>query len=82
MNRHDSLLIQHALEVLDENAKDFKATRSVAVKLALRVLYAHISEPRDLIGYWNVADNPNPTQRRHNLLKVLAVIRAQVGRRM
>ena len=80
MSRREARLVELALRILHaESKRHGEVARSDGVRLALRVLLRHVDR-HTLISFWTVASNDNPSQRTHNLRRVLRTIDALVTR--
>jgi hypothetical protein len=82
MAAHESLLIDHALDVLREIARDrTRGSRQCpALKLALRVLLERSEQRWCINDFWRFAEEPDPNHRCRNLRATLGTVASCVGR--
>lgn len=82
MAPHDSLLIDQALHVLSEVARDRSPgpKQSPCLKLALRVLLAHASQRYYIDQFWSFAGWEDHNSRSLTLQKIIAPLVRSVGR--
>ena len=80
MSKREARLVELALAILQaESRRHGGVARTDGVRLALRVLLRHVDQ-HTLTSFWNVMANDNPSQRTHNLRRVLRTIDAVASR--
>jgi hypothetical protein len=82
MPSHESLLIDHALQVLREIARDRSpgSKQTPCLKLALRTLLEHTSQRWWIDEFWKLAGSADQNHRCRSLQKTLPPVAGSVGR--
>lgn len=82
MPTHESLLIDHALQVLREVARDRSpgSKQTSCLKLALRTLLEHTTHRWYIDQFWKLAASEDQNHRCRSLQKTLGPVAGLVGR--